>query len=1100
MTQKINSQILSFSELEQNLTSRGILKVAQKAGWQPTRYYGRDGWSYPVVDYATGKQIAQRWKAGPAKSSEMKYSWIPNKPATSAADWYILPSTAEAVAAADGVCYLANGEPALLAYHASSIQNVISTTLSEVSIPSNVIDALRTMGIHRLIYPIDNDDAGIKSGIKWRDALAGSGIDLEVLSWGDDAPAKADANDIWIACQFDRVTFQKRLACLLAADLPAPVQNDLRDYDPDAFEETPAGLIDAIVTAMRARGFKGRGEWITGKSIFREDKSPSTSLNTKTGVLHDHGTGESHSTFTVSEQLGIDWKRYYPERKAVGKSDLHKQSITDEQLDKPLAEMSIDARYLKILHQHELNIVRDVLDLGHFALGQLRGVGDKCIENLVACLRVNGVELDWLKKTPISDWARKVELTKFTATKSVNMQYISDLPIVELGSTNVIRSPLSTGKTVLVERMIEEISKFAPDAKVLVLTHLQALAQNIADRLGIDVYSGIPHDYRHMAQRLVCSYDSIHTIADDWDIVFIDEHEQFHRHLNSGTMQGSAPARAYEKLKTIVQGAGRFVALDAHMSNVSIKWLQAIRGKVTAIENTYRHDWGNITIQGHDSAVIKQALEVAAADDNKGVVVVSNQKSTTVELADYFRAELGTDAVMLINGETSAASDVQTFLRKLTLPENRGKPLNKIFNVQILICSPSMATGIDVQAEVSGVYGVFFRHNWLNVFKILQMMMRYRRADERQLCMVGSGPDADPVAQSAQEAWNIDLQRAEQTAIAADFDKHQIVTTTSTTRAIAKLRAMFAESVSKQHDDFFSYMIAGLIAEGFQIQYGDIDYPHITDAKLRAREARAEFTKDKTLKATPIDPDELEKRSNKMTAAQLEEAAYGVLRWKIEQLTCKDIIEQSYDLFHNPRSRADFSRLMNQLQPIEELKQYDRGEAADNVLLSKRKHVTRNRDLIAGAAAAVFGDEWLTGNTNKLTESDIRQRMTEYLDEHLDEIRTYIDHRWQECSDEEINILRRLLKRIGLKLERKQIMQDGNRFYVYWIDEVHRDLMLEYACFTLQKRRENSDYFIHDKGFYDSTINEVIDSSDADSSGSGIVVTTSFGEQIPIPF
>jgi len=1087
-------------KLDSVLQRRGILESSKAAGWQEQQYKHSAGWAYPVIDYTTGDVIAQRWKAAPGQSG-MKYGWIPGKPDTSAANWYITKGTAEAVAAADGVAYLANGEPALLAYQAAGIDNVIATTLSEVAVPVDAIDALRAMGIHRLIYPIDNDGAGTKSGANWRDALSGTGIDVEVLSWGDDAPDKADANDIWITCHFNRDDFQTRLAGLMAADLPAPVQKETPDFDPDAFEGTPAGLIDAIAAALQVKRWKSNGWSVNVSSPYHEDKKPSFGINKDSGVGRDFATGENYSPTQIAERLGIDWRRFYPDGKPAVKADLHKQSVSEDLLKKATSELGIDSRYMKVLRQHNLMTVQSVLDLGHYEMSQLRGIGDKCIENVVACFAMNGIELDWLKKTPISQWARDVKLNKFTSTKQVNMRYISNLNVIELGSTNVIRSPLGTGKTALIERMIGETDKFAPDAKVLVLTHLQVLAGNIANRLGIDVYSGIPHEYRGMAQRLVCSYDSIHTISDEWDLVFIDEHEQFHQHLNSGTMKGAAPARAYEKLKRIVRGAGRVVCLDAHMTDVSIKWLENVRGNVTAIENTYRHSWGDITLQEHDAAIVKRALEVATSDDNKGVVIVSNQKSTTVDLADYFRGQLGSDAVMLINGETSAASDVQQFIKKLTLEKNRGKPLNQIFdNVQVLICSPSMATGIDVQAQVSAVYGVFFRHNWLNVYKVLQMMMRYRQADERQLCLVGGGPDADPVARNAAEALQIDIKRAEETAKAAEFSRYNIETTTSTTRAIAKLNAMFGESVSQQHYDFFSYMVAGLIDEGFQVQYGDKDYPHVTEAIIETRSIRADVTRDKTLKADPIDPDELEKRSGQMTSAELEEASYGVLRWKIEQLTCKPITEESYDLFHNPRSRADFRRLINQLQPVEELKLFDRHEAAESVLLSKRKHVTRNRDLIAGAIAAVFGDKWLLGSTSQLTESEIRERMTAYLDEHLEEIRTYIDHRWKECSNEEINILRRLLKRIGLKLERKQLMRDGERFYVYWINETHRNLLLDYARHALKKRAENSDYFIHGKPLKDSNTNEVMPDDMPDGNFSGVMFTSSSGERIPIPF
>ncbi|MEL7436797.1 MAG: hypothetical protein AAFN11_22855, partial [Chloroflexota bacterium] len=341
---------------------------------------------------------------------------------------------------------------------------------------------------------------------------------------------------------------------------------------------------------------------------------------------------------------------------------------------------------------------QDILQIGYKSLKKLDGIGSKTIEALVKSLAKINIQLDWLDTPHIQDWANPVASVPFSATLQVNLNYISDLDQSLLGRTNAIRSALGTGKTTLIRRTIENVQKYQPNARILVLTHLQALADNLSERLGITCYRTIPHSYRHLLTQVVCSYDSLHTVGDDWDYVLIDEHEQFHPHLISGTMTGKKPLRAYEKLTKVVKNAKRVMVLDAHLTDASIAWLAHLRGTVTAIENTFRHDWGSITIQQHDSGLIQTALQSAGMEDSKGVVVVSNQKSTTATLATYAREQFGTDAVMLINGDTSSACDVQAFIARLTAKENAGKALTTIFpQLKLLICSPSMATGIDVQ-------------------------------------------------------------------------------------------------------------------------------------------------------------------------------------------------------------------------------------------------------------------------------------------------------------------------------------------------------------------------------------------------------------------
>ena len=298
------------------LKNRGIATTAQNHGWQPKQLKNSRGWSYPIYDYKTGKRIATRWKS--AEKSGMKYGWIPSKPKNPNADWYILPITPEFIEISQGTAILANGEPSLLAYHSAGIHNVIATTLSEIAVPKNILEVFAELGISRLVYPVDNDEAGTKSAIKWRDALRGSGVDFEAFSWGNVAD-KADANDIWIESGFNSHIFIQHLDSTQSLSLPEPQIKPVFQNDID-FEQTPQGLIDSIASRLGVTGWKSNG-WSRKNvsSPFREDKNPSATLNQASGVLHDFASGESYSPTEIAEQLGIDWKRYYPQQQQAKK-------------------------------------------------------------------------------------------------------------------------------------------------------------------------------------------------------------------------------------------------------------------------------------------------------------------------------------------------------------------------------------------------------------------------------------------------------------------------------------------------------------------------------------------------------------------------------------------------------------------------------------------------------------------------------------------------------------------------------------------------------------------------------------------------------------
>ena len=745
----------------------------------------------------------------------------------------------------------------------------------------------------------------------------------------------------------------------------------------------PQGLIDALASRLGVTRWKSNG-WARKNisSPFRNDRHPSATFNRNSGVLHDFGTGESYSPTQVADQLGIDWKSYYPKKNFASSAT------------RPRFEDDLD-----------------------------------------------------------------ITIPLFHAEKKVNMRYISDLPLSELGHTNAIRSPLATGKTSLISKIIQAAE---PSAKILVITHLQALAENISERLSqecdlpVECYHHIPHDYRPSAQRLVCSYDSLHTIRDDWDYVFIDEHEQFHRHLTSGTMRGGEPLRAYIKLLGIVTGAKQVTVLDAHMSIASSTWLQSMRGAVTTIMNSYRHQWDKLTLQKTESGLLTDAF-LAALGETKGVVIPTNSRSKSLDYYQLAVKQFGDDAVMLINGENSSSRDARQFVRQLTDPQNKGKALNEIFpDLRILICSPSLATGIDVQAQVSGVYGVFTQQPWVNACNILQMMMRYRQADTRQMCIMGSselpekGIDWEKVTE---DAVNHHKARMSGTASAADFSGHGLADFDAIQEIITTFDTLFNSETKHQQQGLHYFVELAASAEGFTLAFKDGFNEALHENLKLARQTRGEIFKKAILESELVSPDEFNalRQDPDATSEDLRKARAGLERWHIEFTSGQTITGELLRLLGTNRQRADFNRLVDLLDQPEQLKQRDRDEAKIGVLVIKRKHYIRNRDLIDLAGRNVFGDDWLNSE-EKLTSDDIAQRLDSYLRMHIDEIQHYIDRRF-DLSQEAINIFRRLLKRVGLKLGRSQIMRDGERFYLYFIDGKHRETILGFAATALEARQ-----------------------------------------------
>lgn len=305
--------------LDAKLKQRGILAAAHAMHWQQDG----NGWKYPVFSLS-GEVLTHRWKNGDsAAPAGKKYLWKPNKPA--GVQYYHAPDIRQAVAAAGGVLYIANGEPSVLAYHAAGIRNVLSW-YGENSVPASLPADLLALDVCRVVYAPDNDDTGLNSAAKVRDLLAGSGIDFEAVSLAA-YPAKADFNDVWKLCDFDAPVARNTLDALPALELPAPEAAPVQR--PQRRDSTGTGRVDRVrlledVLAyfQKLPGWKRSGKGFAGRSPFREDRHGSAGITTQTGTYTDFATGEKLRLFEVAELAGfrLDDYRTAPARGALQSS------------------------------------------------------------------------------------------------------------------------------------------------------------------------------------------------------------------------------------------------------------------------------------------------------------------------------------------------------------------------------------------------------------------------------------------------------------------------------------------------------------------------------------------------------------------------------------------------------------------------------------------------------------------------------------------------------------------------------------------------------------------------------------------------------------
>lgn len=316
--------------LDDVLAKRGIAQAAQDAGWLPMQQHGQWGWMIPL--YRTNGQVLEvkRWKNGNSEG-DPKCIWIGD---SKQAKYYVLPGLLKAIQDKGGICYLASGEPDVLAYHAAGIRNVFSW-FGENSIPSSLVEDLKLMGITRLLDFPDRDSTGLTKTAKLVTLLQNSGIEYVPCKLPGEVVAKHgnDINWLWINGGFNRDRFQIDLL-----DCHQYQESELAPYQPYKIAQantqakekplTPAQedaiktvgyarFIDALkkhINAMQeVKSFDAEGWSKPFRCLFHDDHNPSACVNNQTGSYKCFASCGSLSAEEFGDRVGISLSRFKDE-------------------------------------------------------------------------------------------------------------------------------------------------------------------------------------------------------------------------------------------------------------------------------------------------------------------------------------------------------------------------------------------------------------------------------------------------------------------------------------------------------------------------------------------------------------------------------------------------------------------------------------------------------------------------------------------------------------------------------------------------------------------------------------------------------------------
>jgi hypothetical protein len=324
----------------------------------------------------------------------------------------------------------------------------------------------------------------------------------------------------------------------------------------------------------------------------------------------------------------------------------------------------------------------------------------------------------------------------------------------------MVKSPKGSGKTEALKWLLGQIrsGSFRQDLaqterprSILLVGHRQSLIKEAANKLGLTCYLD-QHGCEDERDGFATCLDSLYRITESssprigggsrvskkslsYDVLILDESEQVFSHLTADTLaKNRGTFRAYLALSSVVQRAKAIYALDADLGLITAHALKAFR------PNDWKDDCRIIFNKPLDAAErrplslyksradLEQKL-IAAVKEGKRCYLVSNSKKAVDTLEELIVRECGEGvARRKITSDNSRNPDEREFVLNI---------ITELPKIQVLLCSPSLGTGIDItfpdgRREVDHVFGFFY--SFINTHTdIDQQVSRVRNPGEVSL-------------------------------------------------------------------------------------------------------------------------------------------------------------------------------------------------------------------------------------------------------------------------------------------------------------------------------------------------------------------------------
>lgn len=296
----------------------------------------------------------------------------------------------------------------------------------------------------------------------------------------------------------------------------------------------------------------------------------------------------------------------------------------------------------------------------------------------------------------------------------IHQRYIGSYPALPDQLVG-IKSAKGTGKTEALKQLVRQ------SPRVLLIGHRVALLRNLAERLGLWLYSSAGVTIERVP-KLAITLDSLYkltTANNRYDLVIIDEVEQALEHLAASDTCKTYRDKVLAVFEYFIRSTKQVIVADADLSDVALDYLSTIRGDETPflLVNDYRNGGRSIHwFEGHETSGIVSDLQTCIARGHRPYIFTDSKheaKRLFLQLTEAFPDK----KIDVIHGDNSGEEDKIAFVQRIN---------EQVIDLDVLITTPTLGTGVSIDINhFTCVYGIVHGGN-LGATEVSQGLFRVR--------------------------------------------------------------------------------------------------------------------------------------------------------------------------------------------------------------------------------------------------------------------------------------------------------------------------------------------------------------------------------------